>query len=230
MLEDAPSIPISERYVAFCDILGFSSQIEDNFEHTIRAYDEFISFLSQEGLLTEVESCVYSDAILITSENLSPVVSAVRALWFVAQQHNFLIRGGIAHGRYWERRIGGHFLVVSDAMVRAVKIEASVKFPMVAIDSNIDIPLNAWVVSFRDGNVAAPILHYDGHNIVNPFNPFWFRSASTRIGMMKEETGRAPEKYDWILKLHASVDAGDVLVPQEVVDKLVSMKVLKVVG
>jgi hypothetical protein len=45
---------VSQRYVAFCDILGFSSRLREDFNITVRAYDEFLSFLTEQNLLMEV--------------------------------------------------------------------------------------------------------------------------------------------------------------------------------
>jgi hypothetical protein len=136
---EQPIIP-DDRYVAFCDILGFSNRIEQDFEGTPRLYDSFASFWVKLDI-TGVETCVYSDAVLITSGSLPSIISAVNALWFCAQTQSFIIRGGIAKGRYWERRVGSSLFVTSDALVRAVKIEKSIGSPMVALADNIEVPL-----------------------------------------------------------------------------------------
>ena len=66
---------------------------------------------------------VYSDSILIVCSELAPVLHAAQSLSFATLAQNWLIRGGIAYGRYWENRQDGSLFVVSDALVRAVHLE-----------------------------------------------------------------------------------------------------------
>jgi hypothetical protein len=215
----------SERFVAFCDILGFSDQIEKDFDQALDAYDTFVSFIEKLDL-KDVDVCIYSDAVLISAEKLDSVIMAVNVLWFSAQAHFFIIRGGIAKGRYWERRAGKNLYMASDALVRAVRIEREVKFPMVAIDDDIEIPWHFWVPRFRDGPARAPLLHFDGRNIVNPFGPFWFASAKGRIAALKAGSPGHEAKYDWLLSLHAAVEAQEILVPEAAVNTMLEMGVI----
>ena len=92
---------------------------------------------------------MYSDAILITAMSLARVLQAAQGLWFFALANNFMIRGAITKGRYWEQRRGNDLLVASDALVRAVKLEKSVGIPAVVIADDVEIPDAYWLARFR---------------------------------------------------------------------------------
>src|SRR6267142_1368440 len=168
---------IDNRYVGFCDILGFSNRILHDFKGTLEIYKRFGETFS--GLaVKKVEVTIYSDAVLITGNSLGPVSLAIQNLWFIALANDLMIRGAITQGRYWQQRKGNHMLVASDALVRAVKLEKSVGIPAVVIADDVDIPDGFWVHRFKAGLLQTPILHFRDRNIVNPFNTFWFQSAS----------------------------------------------------
>jgi hypothetical protein len=88
------------RYVAFCDILGFSNRILSDFNATQKAYQEFASLMSNP-VVEEVTTTMYSDAILMTGESLGKILSAVQSVWFFALAQNLMICGAITQGRYW---------------------------------------------------------------------------------------------------------------------------------
>jgi hypothetical protein len=212
------------RYVAFCDILGFSNRIFNDFTGTAKLYQEFANFILKSKF--SAEATIYSDAIMLNSEDLGSIVGAVNALWFIAQTHFFVIRGGIAYGRYWEQRIDGNVIVVSDTLVRAVKLEKDARYPMVVLADDIDIPLGAWVRRFRDGPIAAPLLHFRDRNIVNPFGPMWFASASGRIMQLMQDSPGYQDKYRWLLALHEAISQQHNLVPSQVVEELLKMGII----
>lgn len=100
--------PVKGKYVAFCDILGFSAKVRARFEETQQEYLNFIDTLeSIEG----INLTIYSDSVIIVSESLWAVLlSAQRVCWF-ALGNNFLVRGGIAYGKHWEAQRGKNFLM-----------------------------------------------------------------------------------------------------------------------
>src|SRR5437867_2287314 len=107
---DEPGIPpssanIPERYVAFCDILGFSDRILNDFSQIFDAYRGFCELIADFSF-KEVELTIYSDAVLLIGETLAPVLSAAQGLWFFALARNFMLRGAITKGHYWELRKG----------------------------------------------------------------------------------------------------------------------------
>jgi hypothetical protein len=203
---------IDDRYVGFCDILGFSNRILADFSGTLETYKGFANTLS--GLpIEDVQVTIYSDAILVTGKSLGRVSSAIQSLWFIALANDLMIRGAITKGRYWEQRQGNHMLVASDALVRAVKLERSVGIPAVVIADDVEIPDGFWLHRFDKGLLATPILHFRDRNIVNPFNTFWFQSASVRAVQLMAASPSHRDKYLWFLALHEAVGNGLELVP-----------------
>ena len=92
------------KYVAFCDMLGFGDAVENRFDQAVAAYSEFIELMHRLPPFERAQISIYSDSILIVGENLSAVVEVVNGLWLAAFQNDWMIRGGIAYGRYWEKR------------------------------------------------------------------------------------------------------------------------------
>jgi hypothetical protein len=208
------------RYVAFCDILGFSSEILNNFDETIKAYQDFGRSMA-DFPVEEVQATMYSDAILITGISLLRVLSAVQSLWFFALSRNLVIRGAITHGRYWEQRTGNSLLVASDALVRAVKLEKSVGVPAVVIADDVVIPDDYWKARFANGPFLTAILHFRDRNIVNPFNIMWFRSAAMRVQQLMEKHPSHRDKYLWFLALHKAVEENQPLIPPGIFSRFI---------
>lgn len=217
----------SNKYVAFCDILGFSHAVENHFDATIQLYMEFKDRISDWAFPEKASISVYSDSILIVCDELPPILYAVQSLWFATLTQDWLIRGGIAYGKYWEDRSDGNLFVVSDALVRAVRLESTIKVPGVILSPEIEVPLSAWVARFRDGPFSAPILHFDGHHVVNPFNPYWFASARMRVCQLMEESPQHAEKYEWFLKLADQIEGNEPLVPQSALEEMLSLGLIE---
>lgn len=218
---------IPNKYVAFCDVLGFSHAVENHFEATIRLYKEFKERISDWPFPEKANVSVYSDSILIVCDELPPLLYAVQSLWFATLAQDWLIRGGVAYGKYWEDRSSGNLFVVSDALVRAVRLESTVKVPGVVLSPEVEVPLEAWVARFRDGPFSAPLLHFDGHNVVNPFNPYWFASARMRVTQLCEQFPQHSPKYQWFMRLAEDVEAHEPLVPAPVIEQLLTMGVIE---
>lgn len=219
--------PIPNKYVAFCDVLGFSSAVEHQFDATIALYKEFKERITDWPFPEKANVSVYSDSILIVCDELPPLLYAVQSLWFATLTQDWLLRGGIAYGKYWEDRSNGNLFVVSDALVRAVRLESKVKVPGVVLSPEVDVPLSAWVTGFRDGPFSAPLLHFDGFNVVNPFNPYWFASAKMRVLQLREQFPEHSAKYEWFLKLAQQVEAQVPLIPASVLKELLELGILK---
>jgi hypothetical protein len=220
------SVTSDSRYVGFCDILGFSNRILSDFDRTLEIYKQFGDTISGFSF-KEVEITMYSDAVLIIGNSLGPVSSAIQSLWFFALASDLMLRGAITKGRYWEQRQSNHMLVASDALVRAVKLERSVGVPAVVIADDVEIPDGFWVHRFQAGLLQAPILHFRDRNIVNPFNTFWFQSASARAFQLMAASPSHRDKYLWFLALHRAVSDGLELVPPDVLARFVRDGILK---
>lgn len=218
---------IPNKYVAFCDVLGFAHAVENEFEETISLYKEFSKRISEWPFPQKANISMYSDSILIVCDELPPLLYAVQSLWFATLAQNWLIRGGIAYGKYWEDRSNGNLFVVSDALVRAVRLESTVKVPGVVLSPEVEIPLGMWILRLRDGVYGTPLLHYDGLNLVNPFNMAWFTSAKNRVQQLKARFPRHSDKYDWFLNLADQVGAGEPLIPQSVLDEMLADGIIK---
>ena len=215
------------RYVAFCDVLGFANAVQERFEEIIEAYNQFTQLMDKWPFPKTVEVCVYSDSILIVSDELDPLLNAVQSLSFATLGHNLLIRGGIAYGKYWQRRENGNLFVVSDALVRAVKLESAIKIPGVAFSPEVEIPIGAWIPHFEEEIFLSPVLHFNGITVVNPFNNFWFASAKNRVARMLDRFPEHSKKYAWFLELAAAVERRDVMVPSLVIEMLLTEGLIK---
>lgn len=224
--EETKIVPVM-KYVAFCDVLGFANAVQDRFEETMDIYEQFAQLMKNWPISDQVEVCVYSDSILIVSDELGPLLTTVQNLSFATLANNLLIRGGVAYGKYWERKEKGNLYVVSDALVRAVKLESNIKIPGVGFSSEVELPIQAWLPHFYESVFTSPVLHFRGINVVNPFNHFWFASAKNRVAMMLERFPEHSAKYEWFLDLAASIDNSDLMVPQQVVDQLLAEGVIE---
>jgi len=220
------SIEVPMRYVAFCDVLGFSNAVESSFDATIKLYETFMERMRDWPFPKTVEVMVYSDSILMVSDELPGILSAVKTLWFAALTNDWLIRGGIAYGKYWARQEQSSFFVVSDALVRAVRLESSVKVPAIAISSEIELPISAWTPRFEHNIFDAPLLHFRGLSLVNPFNPYWFLSARLRVEQLLIKHPEHVEKYRWFLELASDVNADECLVPEAALAEMLTLGIL----
>ncbi len=206
---------VETRFVAFCDILGFSNRILVDFGQALEVYKQFGDSLSDEKF-KEVHATMYSDAILLTADSLARLLVAVQMLWFLALRNDLMIRGAITKGRYWEKRQGDHLLVASDALVRAVNLEKSVGVPAVVIADDVEIPDEYWMGRFAYGPFGTALLHFRDRNIANPFSIAWGYSAATRARMLMDESPAHKDKYLWFLALYEAVKNGQELIPPAV--------------
>lgn len=226
--EDSTENPtnIRMRYVAFCDVLGFSNAVQDRFEETVSVYVDFMKRMRDWPMPEKAEVSIYSDSILIVADDLQAILHAVKNLWFATLTQDWMIRGGIAYGRYWEKRENGHLFVVSDALVRAVKLESFVSYPAVAFSPEVELTLNLWVARFQHGPLASPVLHFDDLSFVNPFNAYWFASAGMRVAQLLARFPEHEKKYNWFLALTEAVQRNDALIPEPVLAELLKLGIL----
>ncbi|GIK84790.1 MAG: hypothetical protein BroJett026_02710 [Betaproteobacteria bacterium] len=219
--------PAPLKYVGFCDVLGFSSAVLHDFDASIALYQQFRSDVRQWPFPPKAQVSVYSDSILIVSDELPDVVNAIVALHWAALMRDWLIRGGVAYGKYWEEKEGGNLFVVSDALVKAVALEKSVKIPAVVISEEIPLGIEAWVPRFQHGPFKAPLLHFGGHSIVNPFNEYWFASAAKRAKRLLDAHPQHKEKYEWFLSLVEAVARDDILIPEAALARMLELGILQ---
>ena len=214
-------------YVAFCDILGFASRVSNDFESTHEAYVALANSWSQQSNSEMVSVSMFSDSIILSCPDLPPLISAVRMLWFHALQKDFMIRGSIAKGKHWEKSQGRNLFVVSEALVRAVKIEQMVGVPAVVIADDVEIEDDLWIVSrFPFEGDPAPIhaelLYFRDRTLVNPFNLLWGVSAANRARLLMEQSPNHKDKYLWFLSLFEAVSNHEFLMPPDVSARLLA--------
>jgi hypothetical protein len=214
------------KYVAFCDVLGFSAAVSSDFDATIALYRDFQANVKGWPFAERAKVSVYSDSMIVVSDDLPPVVRAVKSLQWAALMQGWLVRGGIARGRHWEEGDSSNLFVVSDALVKAVAIEKTVKVPAVVISTEIELGIEAWMPRFEHGPIRATVLYFGGHAIVGPFNEYWFNSAVIRVQSMLESHPEHASKYEWFLSLADAVRRDELLVPQAALDRMLELGIL----
>lgn len=220
---------IKARYVAFCDVLGFSNAVENDFSAAAQIYVDFVNSVRSMGTFCSAQVTVYSDSILVMGDELAPVLSTVQMLWWAALLNNWLIRGGIAYGNVWQIQEGSDLFIVSEPLVKAAKIEKTIRVPAIQISPDIQIPEEYWVQRFATDLLSTPLLHFGGMNIVNPFNRYWFQSARTRVQQLLDQYPQHSDKYYWFLALADAVEMNQSLVPQHVIESLQKQGIIEFV-
>lgn len=209
---------VSVRYCAFLDILGFGEATLSDFGGVLNLYEELLDMVDLVApMRPEVSVSIHSDSILLLSDQLPNVIALVQAFQSQILQQDMLVRGGIACGSHSEGQRGGSKFVVSEAIVKAVQVEKTIKWPCVAIHSGIVVPDDWWF------SPNQPLLYVDGIRIVSPFMSTWFQSARTRVLQMLRRYPEHATKYNWFLKLHKAVETGEPMIPSEVLERVKRM-------
>jgi hypothetical protein len=200
------------KYVAFIDILGFGASVQRGFESALSTYRGIIKkWSSFYNFSPEVLLRILSDSVILTSSKLGPIVSCINILCMVTLADDLLIRGGIAFGKHIENFDSGNFYILSEALTEAVYIEKQVNYPCVAFSKSIEIPRPIW--ELKCSNIMRPVLHFEGINLVNPFNEMWGQSASQRVLQLLEKYPTYHKKYEWFLSLYKAVFTAKPLIP-----------------
>jgi hypothetical protein len=220
-------VPIPQKYVGYCDILGFSAAVLSDFDGTVSLYRQLREHLRTWPFPVDAKVSLYSDSILVVSESLPSVLDAIVSLNWAALQQGWLIRGGVAYGRYLEEKEDGNLFVVSDALVHAVAIEKSAKVPAVIVSEDIALGIEAWVPRFKHNIFRAPLLYFEDRRIVNPFNKYWFKSSVVQVQQMLEQHPQHHEKYNWFLSLAQSVAQDDLLIPESALKEMLALGILQ---
>ena len=215
------------KYVGFCDILGFSSAVLKDFDATLELYQKFRKKLQEWPFPLNAKISLYSDSILIIGDELPPVLDAIISLQWAAMEQGWLMRGGIAYGRYWEETENGNLFVVSDALIRAAAIEKSIKVPAIAICEELLLGIEAWIPRFKDGIFKAPLLYFRELTIVNPFNRYWFKNSIIKAQNLLDEHPGHKEKYEWFLSLADAVAQDELLVPESALTRMLELGILQ---
>jgi hypothetical protein len=212
------STQATQKFVAYIDILGFSSRTMNNFEEASKLYDMVVDFIAVANDTTsqtiDINIRIISDSILLVSSNLVSVILGANIVQHAVLMCDLLVRGGIAQGMHREMTDSDNLYLASEALVKAVKLEREIKWPCVVLDDSLAPPPSV-VLPLPDNSFLRKLLYVDGRWIVSPFNIMWGFSASTRVQQLREKHPEYSEKYDWFLKLYDSVRNGDPLLPSE---------------
>ena len=201
---------VSNRYVAFVDILGFGHRVLDEFDAVLNVYREL---LDRQPILEErhktVSIRILSDAFVVTSETFQALIPVVVGLHMITLLQDCLIRGGIGFGKHIESSDDRDFIIVSQGLVHAVGVEKSIRHPCVAIHPSVQLP--DWALDARLHPLERGVIRFDGVQMICPFNPLWGHSAMTRVAMLCEQHPEHAEKYDWFLRLYDAFHSRDRL-------------------
>lgn len=209
------NIPVENKYLAFIDVLGFSRATLDDFQSTTEAYVRAFAHIVDIGDDYPAASIkCYSDAVMVTADNLKSVVLNAQLVSWAMLLQNYLVRGGLAFGKHKEVQVNGSLCVISEALTRAVQLEKHIHVPCIGIDSSVVIPKEWWIP--YPNPFGRPVLHYSGMNIISPFLLIWGKSARLRVSLLKEKHPEHSEKYDWFLGLYDACYNNQLLVPDNV--------------
>lgn len=216
---------VEHKYVAFCDLLGFSNAILTDFDKVLLIYQDFNKALDgHRAIFSDVG--LFSDAVVITSDSLEEVCSAVQILYAVCIRHGFLMRGGVGYGKHWKRMTSNDILLASEALVKAVSIEKSHKKPVIIIDPQIKLTFeNCWIDSFRDF-FEMPILYYEGDIIINPFGMYFYNTGIHLLKDLKAQNPRFADKYDYLLGIADAKENNYSFAPPEVIKELLDKGII----
>jgi len=202
----------SEKYVAFIDVLGFSSRVLANFDSALDTFEQVLKSTSLVNeLIEEVEVQVYSDSFILVSDSFERIVAASQGILRQTLCNDYLVRGGIAYGKHLDQSRPPDTYMVSEAVVKAAMVEKSVKFPCVAVHPDVKIEEEWWGPA--DSNLERGLLYFGGLVLANPCMIGWGVSARTRVEQMLHEHPEHREKYNWFIELHEAICSPVPMVP-----------------
>jgi hypothetical protein len=204
----------TDTYVAVIDVLGFSNIVESEFDRVLEAYESTLDVVkSLSQFRPDVKVSVFSDAIILRSPSFDRLIGAVQMFLWQALFNDLMVRGGIGFGRHDEREKEGQLQIVSQALVRAARIEKHVKHPCVAVDPAIALGGEYWPVGVP--NLYRGLVYFDGLRVVNPCNMMWGTSAMTRASQLRDKYPEHAEKWDWFLRLCGAILERRPMIPPE---------------
>ena len=203
---------IVEKYVVFADILGFGSRVIDDYDKTLDIYEQVLEAPEVISWLTpEIQVSIYSDSFILVSVDLDRLIDATRMLYMVTLKSGLLVRGGIAKGKHIESLQSSRLHMVSEALVKAVKLEKEIKFPCLGIHPDIEIP-DEWWTKHND-NIKRSILYFGGLRIVNPcIIPLW-KTPIIKMFNNPQDHQKHQDKYQWFSELLQAISSPVQMIP-----------------
>ena len=193
-------------YVAFLDILGFTNKVESKEFHDI--FDAFQIIKSErknnDDNLTAIETRIvfFSDSIIVTSHELSSVVSISSQLSLqIMRLLNLGVRGGISYGQYFHRGS----VVFGPAIIDAYELENKAEYSRIIMKKEDDCSWYNFLCTdktedFYSINIFNEVLSYstDSHFVELKKNKEWILEMINNHEISKTEKIR--KKYSWLIK------------------------------
>ena len=140
-------IKYQEKYVAFIDVLGFSSLVETDSKEKLQNYFNVIKIAFQvfDEQKKEIKKCIISDSIILiandSEDDFKLLLTAIRTLQSMLALSDIWVRGGIAFGSvYYDQQAN---IIVGKGFIKAYLLEKNhAIYPRVIIDPSILSKLN----------------------------------------------------------------------------------------
>lgn len=159
-----------DGYVAFIDILGFSTYVED--ENNARKTNDLFSFVKNFCILfndspsLDTQVSFFSDSIVLSAKELTSLIVPISlAESYLDDNLGLLFRGGIVFGKYYHK----DGVTFGPAVVNAYRLENKANYSRIILDQNITISEKLDFRFFRD---------YDGYYCLNPYSTLLNRIQS----------------------------------------------------
>lgn len=193
-------------YVAFLDILGFTNKVGSKVFHDI--FDAFQIIKSErknsDDNLTAIETRIvfFSDSIIVTSHELSSVVSISSQLSLqIMSLLNLGVRGGISYGQYFHRGS----VVFGPAIIDAYELEKKAEYSRIIMKKEDECPWHDFLFTdktedFYSINIFNEVLSYstDSPFIELNKNREWILEMINNYEISDNEKIR--KKYSWLIK------------------------------
>ncbi len=216
----------NNQFCVFIDILGFKDRMK-NFEEAFEYYKRFFhaySVMSKNhewlldtvsktledksaqtmGCKTEVNSMIFSDSIVLYSEDWKSLLFRVSDVMSYLLSFGFLFRGGIGYGKHYSDVQLGNTYIVSEGLVQAVEIESKISnYPRIVMSQQALLEITKQMKSLYDLNNIL-IQGDDNSWFINPF--FLNTDISDIYKNMKEQINKYSDKkfvgkYIWMKEL-----------------------------
>lgn len=130
----------SKKFVAFIDVLGFSSLVYSQTNNAIKIYfDYVIDEFTKELKLYQFEFYLISDSIVISTEtskkNFEALIRTITKLQMKLITRGILVRGGISIGDLYINRDSN--IIVGSGLINAYNLESKAQYPRIVIDRKI---------------------------------------------------------------------------------------------
>ena len=210
--------------VAFVDILGFSSMIENDpkgerfipmIDNAIKAAFHYANTIRNMGNPTNLNYRVFSDNICFWMPlnyhtlSLSVMISVLSEFQLGLLSSGVLCRGGLAVGYHY----ASEYILYGSALVEAVRLEHTAIYPCISLSTSIveDINLVRIPLQFHQYHK----LTYDGPWFVNYLSKIFFVEKESGLRIIEQhhniitekmrefdDSPRILSKYTWIANYH----------------------------